>query len=190
MKFKTLCPKQVTVSMKVVGNFTLIEDRCQELIQMATTDAASFDRRRIKCRQVRGVIGVVDERLHVPIIAWLHLERDCPLVIAASQREANAHDLAPLGVDLADLHETPRAIRPVRHDTRDSDMLHLRLARRDQELEHRVDQTSDFHVVLHRCSLQVELLEGRLLFECEAHGNRCRRETIKRQSSDNQTKAS
>ena len=37
--------EQVDVSVELWGDLTLIEDRCQKLIQVTTTDAASFDRR-------------------------------------------------------------------------------------------------------------------------------------------------
>ena len=112
---------------------------------------------------MRRALGVFDKRFHVAIVARLHLKRDCPLVVAPSQRESDTHDLAPLGVNLADIHQRPRTICLVRHDTRNTDVLDLSFARADQELQHPIDKLHDLEVVLDRRSFLVECFERRRL---------------------------
>ena len=38
-----LCAEQVVVPVKLCGDLTLVENRCKKLVQVATTNAASFD---------------------------------------------------------------------------------------------------------------------------------------------------
>ena len=59
---------------------------------------------------MRRCLSIVDKRSHVAVVARLHLKRDCHLVVAPSQRKADAHDLSPLGIDFSDIHQRPSAI--------------------------------------------------------------------------------
>ena len=127
---------------------------------------------------MRRIVGVLDERFNVAIVARLLLKRACPVVVASSQRESDTHDFAPLGVNLADFHLRSSAICFVRHDTRNTDFLDLGLARSDQELQHFVNNLNDLEVVLCRQSLVVECIELRPLLGGEAHCEKKGRRTV------------
>ena len=62
----------------------------------------------------------------------------------------------------------------MRHDSRSADVLDLRFARADQELQHAIDGLDDLQIVPNRRGFFVQALESRHLVWSETHREKCR----------------
>ena len=154
--------EEVRVVVELWRDLDFRTNESQELVQVTTTDRASFDLRRLEGCQMRGCIGIVDKPSDVRKVTWLRLESHSPLGVATSHREADTHDLAAPLVDPANLHEPARPVRLVRHDMRRPDILDLRFPGQHQEVEHLVDDADNLHVLAARLQLRVQTVESRL----------------------------